>query len=163
MGTSNYATYKGNMCNTSWTHVEQPSETYGACTLKQIHETIEIEPWNQHYNYSDFYVSMHVRPTLLCNLCMVCMFGLYNTLTTLRTLNGTMFMLIILPKCASKWWLTMYGPWSPLVWPFQKCDLGALHDYAPFSKVVENFIKNKSCKGDKSWKGSQHVQKCLTT
>jgi hypothetical protein len=30
------------------------------------------------------------------------MFGLYNTLTTLRTLHGTMFMLIILPKCASK-------------------------------------------------------------
>jgi hypothetical protein len=27
---------------------------------------------------------------------------LYNTLTTLRELNGTMFMLIILPKCASK-------------------------------------------------------------
>jgi hypothetical protein len=43
MGTSVYATYKCNMCNTSWTHVEQPSETCVACTLKQTHETIETE------------------------------------------------------------------------------------------------------------------------
>jgi hypothetical protein len=82
--------------------VEQPSETCVACTLQQHYETSETELWNKHFKYSDFYVPVHVRPTLLCNLCMVGMFGLYNTLTTLRTLNGTIFMLIILPKCASK-------------------------------------------------------------
>jgi hypothetical protein len=107
MWTSVYATYKCNMCNTYWTHVEQPSETCVACILKQTHETWW---WNNYSISLEFYVSMHVRSTLLCNLCMVCMFGLYNTLTTLRTLNGTIFMLIILPKCASKGWLTMYGP-----------------------------------------------------
>jgi hypothetical protein len=88
---------------------------------------------------------------------------LYNTLTTLRALNGTMFMLIILPKCASKWWLTMYGPGNTLVWPFQKCDLEALHDYAPFGKVVENFIRNKLCLKVKSWKCVEHTRKGPTS
>jgi hypothetical protein len=124
---------------------------------------LETTTWNNYSISLEFYVSRHVRPTLLCNLCMVGMFGLYNTLTTLRTHHGTMFMLIILPNCASKWWLTMYGPWNTFIWSFQKCDLTTLYGCAPCSKVVENFIRNKSCKGDKSWKGSQHVQKCLTT
>jgi hypothetical protein len=109
MWTSNYATSKCNMWNKSRTHVEPPSKTCVACTLQQHYETSETELWNKQFKYSGFYVSIHVRSTLLCNLCMVGMFGLYNTLTTLRTLNGTMFMLIILPKCASKWWFTMYG------------------------------------------------------
>jgi hypothetical protein len=90
------------MCNTSRTHVEQPSETCVACTLQQHYETSEAELGNKHFKYSDFYVSLHVRPTLLCNLYLVYMFSLYNTLTTLRTHSGTMFMLIILPNCASK-------------------------------------------------------------
>jgi hypothetical protein len=157
MWTSVYATYKCNMCNTSRTHVEPPSETCVACTLQQHYEINETKLWNKHFKYSDFYVSVHVRPTLLFNLCMVGMFGLYNTLTTLRTLNGTMFMLIILRKCASKWWLTMYGPYNPFVWPFQKWDLEALHDYAPFYKVVENFIRNKLCLRVKSWKCVEHA------
>jgi hypothetical protein len=90
------------MCDTSRTHVEPPSETCVACSLQQHYETSEIELCNKHFKYSDFYVSMHMRPRSLCNLCMVDMAGLYNTLTTLRTLNGTMFMLIVLPKGASK-------------------------------------------------------------
>jgi hypothetical protein len=98
------------MQHTNATYVEQPSETCVACTLQQHYETSETELWNKHFKCSDFYVLVHVRPTLLCNLCMVGMFGLYNNLNTLRTLNGIMFMLIIFPKCASKWWLTMYGP-----------------------------------------------------
>jgi hypothetical protein len=152
MWTGVYATYKCNMCNTSRTHVEQPSETCVACTLQQHYEISEIELWNKHFKCSDSYVSMHMRPRSLCNLCMADLVRLYNTLTTLRTLNGTMFLLIILPKCASKWWLTMYGPWNTFVWPFQKCDLEALCDCAPFYKVVENFIRNKLCLRVKSWK-----------
>jgi hypothetical protein len=163
MGTSAYATYKCNMYNKPLQHVEKPRETCVACTLKQTQETLVTWPWNKHYNYSDFYVSMHVKPTLLCNLCMVYMFGLYNTLNTLRTLNGTMFMLIILPKCASKWWLTMYEPYNTFVWPFQKWDLEALYDCVPFYKVVENFIRNKLCLRVKSWKCVEHAQKGPTS
>jgi hypothetical protein len=110
MWTRANAKYKCNMCNKPFQHVEQLRETLVTCTLQQNNETIETWLWNKHFNYSNFYVSVHVRPILLCNLCMVCMFSLYNTLTTLRTLNGTMFMLIILTNCASKWWLTMRGP-----------------------------------------------------
>jgi hypothetical protein len=96
MWTSVYATYKCNMCNTTRTYVEQPSETCVACTLKQTHETIETWGWNN-YNISlNSYVSMHERPIFLWNLCMVCIFSLYNTLTMLRTLNGAMFMLTML-------------------------------------------------------------------
>jgi hypothetical protein len=110
MWTRAHATYKCNMCNKPLKHVEQLRETFITCTLQQNNETIETWLWNKHFNYSNFYVSVHVRPTLLSNLCMVCMFSLENTLTTLRTLNGTMFMSIILPNCASKWWLTTRGP-----------------------------------------------------
>jgi hypothetical protein len=53
----------------------------------------------------------------------------------------------------------MYGPWNAFVWPFQKCDLEALRDYAPFYKVVENFIRNKICLRVKSWKYVEHAQK----
>jgi hypothetical protein len=110
MQTSAYATYKCNMCNTSIKHVKHHGGTLETCTWQQHFETLETRLWNKHCNYSDFYVSMDVRPIFLCNLCTVYMFSLYNTLTTLRTYNGTMFMLIILPNYVSKWWLTKQGP-----------------------------------------------------
>jgi hypothetical protein len=106
MRTSAYATYKCNMCNTSMKHVKHNGGTLETCTWQQHFETLETRLWNKHCNYSDFYVSMDVRPIFLCNLCMVYMFSLSNTLTTLRTYNGTMFMLIILSNYVSKWWLT---------------------------------------------------------
>jgi hypothetical protein len=59
---------------------------------------------------SEWYCRSSAKP---CKLVQMTLDELYKTLTTLRTLNGTMFMLIILPKYASNWWLTMYGPWSP--------------------------------------------------
>jgi hypothetical protein len=146
------------MCNTSRTHVEKRSETCVACTLKQTHETIETWWWNNYSISLDFHVLMNVRPIFLCNLYMVYMFSLYNMLTTLRAHNGTMFMLIILLNCASKWWLTMYGPWNTFVWPFQKYDLGTLYCCAPIEKVEENFIRNKLCLRVKSWKCGEHAQ-----